>query len=340
MTALLHANVTALPEQVQSVYLQSALKLYVTASGDAAKRGLGGKSLRPSASGGGGGGSVDLLGSETSSVSGSVTSSVVDLLSQAETTVPATNGDKMQELVAFASSTSAPAAVPPAAPGSASGSGMTGLFCATPAAGKLGGDEDMDSFFGANIPPAPAAAATTENGAASREFPGAASPAVAAVGASGASGGGAEVKGGNLGAIGELLEKRLGVFEKSTLLEVQERACFCHHILELARDADLAGPTNSETLHTQLSLLFEDELNPVAPKAQAKVAVPEGLDLDERINPVEEEEEEESDATVEESDEEREQERKKKNKRRDKASILKSVYTVRFIEEICLGTNF
>jgi hypothetical protein len=50
---------------------------------------------------------------------------------------------------------------------------------------------------------------------------------------------------------------------------------------------------------------------------QAKVAVPEGLDLDERINPVEDQEEE-SDATVEESDEEREQERKKKNKRRDK----------------------
>ena len=47
--------------------------------------------------------------------------------------------------------------------------------------------------------------------------------------------------------------------------------------------------------------------------------MPEGLDLDERINPVEEEEEEESDATVGESDEEREQERKKKNKRRDKA---------------------
>jgi len=41
--------------------------------------------------------------------------------------------------------------------------------------------------------------------------------------------------------IGDLLEKRLGAFEKSTLLEVQERACFCHHILDLARDADLVG---------------------------------------------------------------------------------------------------
>ena len=190
MTALLHANVAALPEQVQSVYLQSALKIYVTASGDPAKRGLGGKSLKPAASvgGGGGGGSVDLLGSESSSVAGSVTSSAVDLLSQAETSVPATNGDKMQELVAFASSASAPAVATPAAPGSISGSAMTGLFGATAAAGTVGGEEDMDSLFGASIPPAAAAAPATENGAAA--------PAVAAVGSGAASGGGAVVKGG------------------------------------------------------------------------------------------------------------------------------------------------
>ncbi|VDO08075.1 unnamed protein product [Rodentolepis nana] len=35
----------------------------------------------------------------------------------------------------------------------------------------------------------------------------------------------------------------------------------------------------------ELSLLFEGELNPVAPKAQRKVPVPEGLDLDAWINP-------------------------------------------------------
>lgn len=33
-----------------------------------------------------------------------------------------------------------------------------------------------------------------------------------------------------------------------------------------------------------MSLLFEGELNPVAPKAQRKVPVPEGLDLDAWIN--------------------------------------------------------
>ena len=90
--------------------------------------------------------------------------------------------------------------------------------------------------------------------------------------AAGAGAQGAEsavVKGGNLGAIGEMLEKSLPVFEKSTLLEVQERASICHHILDLARDADLVG--TSEALHTQLGLLFEDELNPVAPKAQAHI---------------------------------------------------------------------
>jgi len=38
MEALLHANVTSLPEQVQSVYLHSALKIYVTASGDGTKK--------------------------------------------------------------------------------------------------------------------------------------------------------------------------------------------------------------------------------------------------------------------------------------------------------------
>jgi hypothetical protein len=36
---------------------------------------------------------------------------------------------------------------------------------------------------------------------------------------------------GKIHELGELLEKRLPSFERSTLLEVQERACMCHHIL-------------------------------------------------------------------------------------------------------------
>jgi len=261
MRSLLHSNVAALPEQVQSVYLQSALKIYVTASGDPSKRGT--SAGKAPATGGAPGGSVDLLGSSTSSVAGSVSSSVVDLLSQADTTAAATNGDKsMTELDVFASAAPA-AAAPPAAPGSNSSSGgITGLemfgAAPAPAAGKAGGEQDMDSLFGANLPPAVAAAPAAED--------------AALVPAAGAGAQGAEsavVKGGNLGAIGEMLEKSLPVFEKSTLLEVQERASICHHILDLARDADLVG--TSEALHTQLGLLFEDELNPVAPKAQAHI---------------------------------------------------------------------
>lgn len=54
----------------------------------------------------------------------------------------------------------------------------------------------------------------------------------------------------------------------------------------------------SAPLFQSLQLLFHDELNPVAPKAQGKVQVPEGLDLDARIH----EEEEEDDRDVDEDD--------------------------------------
>ena len=78
-------------------------------------------------------------------------------------------------------------------------------------------------------------------------------------------------------------------------------------------------------MDAQMSLLFAEPLNPVAPKAQAKVPVPEGLDLDARIHP--EEEEEEDDEVVESDedsksaneDQEREIQSKKKKKARDKA---------------------
>ena len=35
---------------------------------------------------------------------------------------------------------------------------------------------------------------------------------------------------GRIHELGEMLEKRLPAFEKSTLLEVQERACICHQV--------------------------------------------------------------------------------------------------------------
>jgi hypothetical protein len=40
-------------------------------------------------------------------------------------------------------------------------------------------------------------------------------------------------------------------------------------LLDAAREADLAG--TSKALQEELQMLFEDELNPVAPKAQGKV---------------------------------------------------------------------
>ena len=76
-------------------------------------------------------------------------------------------------------------------------------------------------------------------------------------------------------------------------------------------------------MDAQMSLLFAEPLNPVAPKAQAKVPVPEGLDLDARIHPEEEEEEEvvesDEDSKSANEDQEREIQSKKKKKARDKA---------------------
>ena len=76
-------------------------------------------------------------------------------------------------------------------------------------------------------------------------------------------------------------------------------------------------------MDAQMSLLFAEPLNPVAPKAQAKVPVPEGLDLDARIHPEEEEEEEvvesDEDCKSANEDQEREIQSKKKKKARDKA---------------------
>lgn len=41
---------------------------------------------------------------------------------------------------------------------------------------------------------------------------------------------------------------------------------------------------HNSTIGKEIASLFDEPLNPVAPKAQKKVPVPEGLDLDEWIN--------------------------------------------------------
>ncbi|XP_045845932.1 AP-3 complex subunit delta-1 [Meles meles] len=78
----------------------------------------------------------------------------------------------------------------------------------------------------------------------------------------------------------QLMVERLPQFVQSADLEVQERAsCILQlvkHIQKLqAKDVPVAE---------EVSALFAGELNPVAPKAQKKVPVPEGLDLDAWIN--------------------------------------------------------
>ncbi|XP_068837436.1 AP-3 complex subunit delta-1 isoform X3 [Capricornis sumatraensis] len=78
----------------------------------------------------------------------------------------------------------------------------------------------------------------------------------------------------------QLLVERLPQFVQSADLEVQERAsCILQlvkHVQKLqAKDVPMAE---------EVSALFAGELNPVAPKAQKKVPVPEGLDLDAWIN--------------------------------------------------------
>lgn len=87
--------------------------------------------------------------------------------------------------------------------------------------------------------------------------------------------------------------QNLEKFKLSSDLEVQERACEVYEILNLIH---LDGPATD--VLEEVNALFAGELNPVAPKAQKRVPIPEGLDLDQWIcepepEPVVEESEEE-----------------------------------------------
>ncbi|CAB4059976.1 AP3D [Lepeophtheirus salmonis] len=63
-------------------------------------------------------------------------------------------------------------------------------------------------------------------------------------------------------------------------LEVQERASVVTQFVRYA----LKHLEKNESLLEELSIFTQGDLNPVAPKAQKKVPIPEGLDLDEWIN--------------------------------------------------------
>ncbi|CAH0548958.1 unnamed protein product [Brassicogethes aeneus] len=110
--------------------------------------------------------------------------------------------------------------------------------------------------------------------------------------------------------LADLIAEKINESVKSAELEVQERASTTLMVIALVKseiekkkeqgepmleDNDIDDPLSPEkneqsnTIAFQLLSLFSGELNPVAPKAQKKVPIPEGLDLDAWINePLEE----------------------------------------------------
>lgn len=79
--------------------------------------------------------------------------------------------------------------------------------------------------------------------------------------------------------VGAMLVEKLPVFMQSGDLEVQERACCILQLMKYIVKLQGKGAAVAE----ELVALFAGDLNPVAPKAQKKVPVPEGLDLDKWI---------------------------------------------------------
>ncbi|XP_064462868.1 AP-3 complex subunit delta-1-like isoform X1 [Ornithodoros turicata] len=78
----------------------------------------------------------------------------------------------------------------------------------------------------------------------------------------------------------DLMAQHLPQFVQSADLEVQERACCALNLMRQVSKLHARG----ERMPQELRALFAGELNPVAPKAQKKVPIPEGLDLDLWIN--------------------------------------------------------
>jgi hypothetical protein len=106
----------------------------------------------------------------------------------------------------------------------------------------------------------------------------------------------------SLSELVQLFLGRLPIFTQSPHLEVQERACFVFELITFVHGYISQGETDpssstpkvltpraaSHSLHLwqlrelelEIAGLFEEALNPVAPKAQKKVPLPDGVDLD------------------------------------------------------------
>ena len=83
--------------------------------------------------------------------------------------------------------------------------------------------------------------------------------------------------------LNQLVRKALQVdFVQSSDLEVQERASCFQALIDFIDASN--GKEKMLSVVSDLAALFDGELNPVAPKAQKKVPIPEGLDLDKWIN--------------------------------------------------------
>merc|ERR1719410_2026611 len=89
---------------------------------------------------------------------------------------------------------------------------------------------------------------------------------------------------------------KLETLVTSADLEVQERASTGLQMMKYVQKQRDKGEADS--LEEEMKTFFAGELNPVGPKAQRKVPVPEGLDLDAWINEPEEESEEEEEEEV------------------------------------------
>ncbi|WAR24147.1 AP3D1-like protein [Mya arenaria] len=76
--------------------------------------------------------------------------------------------------------------------------------------------------------------------------------------------------------VGEMLQERLPIFIQSSDLEVQERACCMVQLVKYVLKLQDKGGEAAAGIAEEINALFAGELNPVAPKAQKKVPVPEG----------------------------------------------------------------
>ena len=87
----------------------------------------------------------------------------------------------------------------------------------------------------------------------------------------------------------QYVSEKIQLFEQNADIEVQERACTMLQILKyvskvLEKQNGEEGEVSAQRIDLEVAALFEGELNPVAAKAQRKVPIPEGLDLDAWIN--------------------------------------------------------